>query len=45
MNEPDERFIRLCHEFPRVCIGSMGNTMQNDRERVGLNYAILYVML
>ncbi|HAH2541760.1 TPA: hypothetical protein ORP48_000847 [Escherichia coli] len=24
MNEPDERFIRLCHEFPRVCIGSMG---------------------
>lgn len=23
-NEPDERFIRLCHEFPRVCIGSMG---------------------
>lgn len=24
MNEPDERFIRLCHEWPRVCIGSMG---------------------
>ncbi|HCT4965296.1 TPA: hypothetical protein OTY97_000751 [Citrobacter koseri] len=24
MNEPDERFIRLCNEFPRVCIGSMG---------------------
>ncbi|WP_460900678.1 hypothetical protein, partial [Staphylococcus aureus] len=24
MNEPDERFIRLCHEFARVCIGSMG---------------------
>lgn len=24
MNEPDERFIRLCSEFPRVCIGSMG---------------------
>ncbi|MFK8955681.1 hypothetical protein ACMWKM_21540, partial [Enterobacter sp. 01-M-01-SI-ECC] len=24
MSEPDERFIRLCHEFPRVCIGSMG---------------------
>lgn len=23
-NEPDERFIRLCHEFPRVCIVSMG---------------------
>lgn len=23
-SEPDERFIRLCHEFPRVCIGSMG---------------------
>lgn len=23
-NEPEERFIRLCHEFPRVCIGSMG---------------------
>lgn len=23
-NEPDERFIRLCNEFPRVCIGSMG---------------------
>ncbi|HIH8281403.1 hypothetical protein [Escherichia coli] len=24
MNEPDERFIRLCNEFPRVAIGSMG---------------------
>ncbi|TBM05669.1 hypothetical protein EYY87_08705 [Hafnia paralvei] len=24
MNEPDERFIRLCHEYPRVAIGSMG---------------------
>lgn len=24
MNEPDERFIRLCQEWPRVCIGSMG---------------------
>lgn len=24
MNEPDERFIRLCHEFPRVALGSMG---------------------
>ncbi|WP_425338796.1 hypothetical protein [Enterobacter roggenkampii] len=24
MNEPDERFFRLCREFPRVCIGSMG---------------------
>ncbi len=24
MNEPDERFVRLCHEYPRVCIGSMG---------------------
>ncbi|MFP9227565.1 hypothetical protein [Pectobacterium cacticida] len=24
MNEPDERFIRLCHEWPRVAIGSMG---------------------
>lgn len=24
MNEPDERFIRLCRDFPRVCIGSMG---------------------
>lgn len=23
-NEPDERFIRLCHEFPRVCIGPAG---------------------
>lgn len=23
-NEPDDRFVRLCHEFPRVCIGSMG---------------------
>lgn len=23
-NEPESRFIRLCHEFPRVCIGSMG---------------------
>jgi hypothetical protein len=23
-SEPDERFIRLCHEYPRVCIGSMG---------------------
>lgn len=24
MNEPDERFIQLCNEFPRVAIGSMG---------------------
>lgn len=24
MNEPDERFIKLCAEYPRVCIGSMG---------------------
>ncbi|MRS19840.1 hypothetical protein GJV08_11800 [Enterobacteriaceae bacterium RIT692] len=24
MNEPDERFIRLCHEYPRVAIGSLG---------------------
>lgn len=24
MNESDERFIKLCNEFPRVCIGSMG---------------------
>jgi len=24
MNESDDRFIRLCHEFPRVAIGSMG---------------------
>ncbi|HBE9179204.1 TPA: hypothetical protein KNH08_002080 [Serratia fonticola] len=24
MNEPAERFIQLCHEWPRVCIGSMG---------------------
>lgn len=24
MNESDERFIRLCHEFPRVALGSMG---------------------
>jgi hypothetical protein len=24
MNEPDERFVRLCHEYPRVAIGSMG---------------------
>lgn len=24
MSEPDERFIRLCNEWPRVCIGSMG---------------------
>jgi len=24
MNEPDDRFIRLCHEYPRVAIGSMG---------------------
>ncbi|MBY4838543.1 hypothetical protein [Pantoea sp. DY-5] len=24
MNESDERFIRLCNEFPRVALGSMG---------------------
>ncbi|WP_416261816.1 hypothetical protein [Gibbsiella quercinecans] len=24
MNEPDERFIRLCNAFPRVAVGSMG---------------------
>lgn len=24
MNESDERFIRLCHEYPRVAIGSCG---------------------
>ncbi|KTI15045.1 hypothetical protein ASV10_24375 [Enterobacter hormaechei subsp. xiangfangensis] len=24
MNEPDERFFRLCREFPRTCIASMG---------------------
>lgn len=24
MNESQDRFIRLCHEFPRVAIGSMG---------------------
>lgn len=23
-NEPEEKFVRLCHEYPRVCIGSMG---------------------
>ncbi|MFJ5503853.1 hypothetical protein ACIPUO_06535 [Pectobacterium carotovorum] len=24
MNEPDEKFFRLCRDFPRVAIGSMG---------------------
>lgn len=24
MNESDDRFIRLCHEYPRVAIGSCG---------------------
>lgn len=24
MNEPDERFVRLCNEYPRVAIGSCG---------------------
>jgi len=24
MNEPDERFFQLCREWPRVCIGTMG---------------------
>lgn len=25
MNEPDERFVRLCNEYPRVAIGSCGD--------------------
>lgn len=36
MNEPDERFIQLCNEFPRVAIGSMGNTTQSGRAAVWL---------
>lgn len=36
MNESDERFIRLCHEWPRVAIGSCGEyDVKSPKKAIG----------